>query len=171
MADFDKAIEVVLRHEGGFVDDPVDPGGATKYGVSLRWLKASQIDIDEDGDIDAQDVRQLSRAQARQLYRERFWDYDQVRDQALATKLLDTGVNMGTAAAHRLLQKALNELGNRLDLDGVLGPRTLAAVNLANPAALLCEYRALQAARYAKIILRRPSMVKYVHGWMRRAVS
>src|SRR5690606_38914271 len=124
---FCRAVEMVLRHEGGYVYDPADPGGETKYGISKRSYP--QLDI-----------RNLIREQAIEIYRRDWWDrygYDRIKSLDVATKVLDLAVNMGPAAAHRLLQEALVFLGHQLAVDGILGPKTLAAVNAEAPPRLL----------------------------------
>ena len=77
MGCFEKAHAFVARMEGGFVDDPADPGGTTNYGVSLRFLKSQGLeagDIDGDGDIDADDIRALTPERAAGVLRRAFWD-------------------------------------------------------------------------------------------------
>lgn len=77
MASFNKPHAFTAKWEGGYCNDPDDPGGATNYGISLRWLKSlglNQGDIDRDGDIDASDIRALSKEQAAALFKEKFWD-------------------------------------------------------------------------------------------------
>jgi lysozyme family protein len=166
MASFDLAIPTVLEHEGGLSENPSDPGGATKYGISLRYLQSENLDIDRDGDVDADDIRALTREQAVQLYRSKFWMYEWVKDQSVATKLLDMAVNMGPKQAHKLLQAALG-----LQEDGVIGPETQHATNGAKPENLLRELRARVAAFYCKLVLHRPRLTVFLLGWMRRAVS
>lgn len=70
---FEKAHEFVQRWEGGYCDDAGDPGGATKYGVSLRFLRSEGYDIDGDGDVDVDDVKAVTKAKARELFRKHFW--------------------------------------------------------------------------------------------------
>jgi len=179
MSDFDEAIGTVLAHEGGLVDDPDDPGGITNYGISLRFLRATGDlllgDVDGDGDIDAEDVRELTPEGAARLYRVHFWDiqgYGRIADQGVAAKVLDTAVNLGPAEANAILQRAvdLTENAGLVD-DGVLGPKTLAAVDAADPGRLLEAMRRLQASFYEDLAARRPKLAKYLKGWLRRAAS
>ena len=159
MARFAQAIDVVLKHEGGYVKNPADPGGETNYGISKRAYP--QLDI-----------KNLTVKQAKQIYRRDYWKYDGIRGQRLATKVFDLAVNMGPARAHRLLQRALKHLGHRRrPADGKFDLKTLQATNRANPAELLSELRALAAERYARLTLKNPSLSIFLKGWMRRAVS
>lgn len=163
MAQFEQAIGGLLEHEGGYVDDPQDSGGATNWGISTRWLK-------ENG-MGSVDVKSLTREEASELYKLHFWSYTGVENQAVANKLLDMAVNLGIQTAHILLQNALNRLGKGLIVDGILGPKTLKAVNSVAAADLLRELRAEQALRYVRIVLANPTQAKFINGWIRRAVA
>jgi lysozyme family protein len=172
MSSFALAIPHVLRHEGGWVDDPDDPGGATNYGISLRFAKGEGLDFDGDGDVDADDVRGLTQAQAGEVYRERFWErhgYEQIADQRIAAKVFDTCVNVGPIRAHRFLQRALCAVGCPVATDGVLGPKTIAATNRAEPATLVVELIREQANFYRTLAELKPRLAKFLGGWMRRA--
>lgn len=177
MADFYAAIPIVMEHEvgfaddpeGGYVDDPADRGGATKWGISLRLLKQLDMDIDGDGDIDALDIRALTRERAGKIFQQEFWRFERLRSQDVATKMFDTAVNCSVRVSTKIAQRSLNWLGWRLAVDGLLGPVTVAAINNAPEAEFFREYRARQADFYARIVLRRPSQERFLLGWMRRA--
>lgn len=158
---FRAAVEVVLRHEGGFVDDPADPGGVTKYGISQR----SYPDLD---------IRNLAREQAIAIYRRDWWDrygYGRISDPGVATKVLDMAVHMGPQTAHRILQQALIWIGHRVTLDGVIGPETIAATNAAKPVRLLDALRYLSAMHYYQIVRHNRAMERFLVGWLARAYS
>lgn len=172
MSTFEAAIPVILAHEGGWSDDPADPGGATKYGISLRFLREQGLDLDHDGDIDATDVRGLTPQQAAALYRERFWDrygYGQIADSQVATKVMDVAVNLGPKRAHRLLQRALRECGETVEVDGVLGSKTIAATNRCEARELLLELVYQHTGYYNTLVALKPRFEKYANGWRRRA--
>src|SRR5690606_34526085 len=88
---FAVAVEVVLRHEGGYVHDPADPGGETNWGISKRSYPHL-------------DIASLTREQAIEIYRRDWWNrhgYDRIKSLDVAVKTFDLAVNMGPAAAHR----------------------------------------------------------------------
>lgn len=168
-----------LNREGGYTDHPNDPGGATKYGISLRWLKTQDVklaDIDDDGDVDIDDIRALTPLDAANLYFRQWWrkyNYAQVPDPTVAGKVFDTAVNMGARQAHRLLQRALYAFGRDVVVDGLLGPKTLAAVQSAMrpyPVQLLGALRVEQSHFYRMIWNRRKrQFTPFLEGWLRRA--
>jgi len=177
MAKFNLAISTVLEHEGGYANDPLDRGGETYRGIARRfhprWEGWAVIDaakqfpgfpgtLDADGHLKSLVV---------QFYRDKFWRYEGITSQRVAVKVFDAAVNMGSPNAHRILQRALRQLGYKLKVDGQMGPRTLRATNEAFMEMLLPELRAYAAVYYAKIVARKPEQVKWLYGWMRRAVS
>jgi len=158
---FRRAVEVVLKHEGGYVHDPRDPGGETKYGISKRSYPSL-------------DIANLTREDAIAIYYRDWWQrygYDRLQDYAVATKLLDMAVNMGPATAHRLLQGALVFLGYPVAVDGIIGPQTIAAANKADPKRLLQVLRWRAAEHYYRIAVQRPQSRAFLIGWLRRAYS
>ncbi|MEQ8747335.1 glycosyl hydrolase 108 family protein [Pyruvatibacter sp.] len=188
---FDAAIETVLRHEGGYVNDPVDPGGATNWGISLRFLLSlgrldadgdgrHDFDFDMDGDVDPADMKLLPRADAIALYKKYWWDKFSYGDMPELTgaKLFDLSVNMGARQAHRLLQRALRANGQRsLEDDGLIGRHTLQALNAVAKYSAQGDYAATVALRseaagfYRGLIICRPVFKKYEGGWLRRAYA
>ena len=161
---FLRAVDVVLKHEGGLSEHPSDPGGITKWGISLR----SYPELGEEG------IRNLTREQAAEIYYRDFYKrygHDRINDEAVATKLLDMAVNMGPATAHRLLQEALVFLGYDIAVDGIIGPQTIGAANRADPARLLRVLRWKAAERYFRLVEQRPQSRAFLIGWLRRAYS
>jgi lysozyme family protein len=177
--------------EGGFVNDPVDRGGATKYGISLRFLVSegrldldedgiADFDLDMDGDIDVADIKALTPGDARYLYHRCFWtrlDCD-MRPAPLGEAMFDQGVNGGLVAARKLLQQAINRVSTAgLVVDGAIGPLSLVALdrvlyrsNTGMPG-LIAAYRACAADRYRGIVARAPSQARFLNGWLRRAAE
>ena len=172
MADFNSAIAVILAHEGGLNNVAGDPGGITNYGISLRFLQEHQLDVNDDGEVDARDIRGLTHDQAADIYRRFFWmanGYDHVDDQTLATKIFDICVNAGPKRAHILLQRALNALGCKVDEDGQLGPGTWAAMRGTPPAALTQALVKAQQYFYRNLVAEKPQLAKFLAGWLKRA--
>lgn len=191
MSNFERALPVILQHEGGFVDNIHDPGGATNYGISLRYLQArgdldgdgfADGDIDRDGDVDADDIVAMDEANAAQFYKTGFWypgKYGLISDQALSTKAFDLGVNMGIKQGAKCLQRALKAAGNDVVDDGAIGPLTIEAINVSNGQVLLAATRSEAAGFYRSLILRNAALIERGHdvpdfsvfkkGWLRRA--
>lgn len=161
MASFDVAIKTVLGHEGGYVNDPTDRGGETKWGISKRSYPHLNI-------------ASLTREQAIAIYKTDWWDrykYAQIPDQAIATKVFDLAINMGAKPAHKLLQQALRACELPTTADGIIGPATLTAVKLAHPFALLAALRSEAAGYYRVVIARNPSQERFKNGWETRAYA
>lgn len=133
---FEKAVKVILKNEGGYVNNPVDPGGATKFGISLRFLKAIgdynkdgilDGDLDQDGDVDIDDIRLMTPAKSEQFYYDHFWKRlgcDNIECKMLRLHLFDMGVNAGTSRAAKIIQKLL-----AIKEDGIIGPVSLRHIN------------------------------------------
>lgn len=188
------AVFKLLGVEGGFVDDRADRGGATNFGISLRFLVTegridanrdglADFDLDMDGDVDAVDVRKLTMSGAVSLYHRCFWQRMKCETfpEPIGELLFDQGVNGGETAARKILQRAINSCcahiagGARLAVDGVLGSRTAAAMEMVikHPAlgmpALVEAYRAASRARYRAIVAEDPSQKRFLKGWLVRA--
>lgn len=153
MANFDIAVEKVLEHEGGYSLDPDDAGGETNFGISKRSYPGV-------------DIKSLTVEDAKVIYKRDFWAFDGVRDQNLATKVLDMSVNLGQATAMRLIQRALN-----VTPDGVYGTETERALNSSIANHLIVELRARAACRHALLCLATPSQSRFLFGWLRRDCS
>lgn len=179
---FQHALDVVLAHEGGFVNDPVDPGGATNWGISLRWLaRAGELDLngdgladgdlDLDGDVDVDDIRAMTRDDAAFFYRAHWWDRHDygALHLTVATKVFDLAVNMGSPQAHKLLQRACRACGKEIADDGIIGPVTRATVAGIPPEMLIPPLREAAAGFYRQLIALRPQLAKYERGWLKRA--
>jgi len=155
-SNFEKAVAVVLLHEGGYRNVPSDPGGPTKYGISQK----SYPDLDIAG---------LTQEGAVALYRRDWWDkygYDQISNYALALKVFDHAINIGwqtnpvASRAHVFLQMACNDVifHNEtvakdasilpLPVDGILGPRTFLTLNALDPSLLLLRFLSRVHAHY-----------------------
>lgn len=167
MSLFETAIEVVLRHEGIVTHDPLDPGGPSRYGISLKFLK-HLVQYPDDSGLDEQALQKLKRSDALLFYKTYWWDalgYEHITHQSIATKVLDLSVNMGAHASHRCLQRAIRAAsGALLKEDGIFGPKTLAEVNRLDPDLLLAAYRSEAAGHYRS--LHQPH---FEAGWLNRA--
>lgn len=175
----DIATEIV-RREGGFVNDPDDPGGATNFGVTIHTMRALGFDLDRDGSITVDDVRALTREQAVEIFEKHYFEKPQISrlPGALHATVFDMYVNAGSNAV-KILQRLLNELGYDLLVDGILGPKSIgAAVEICARSAdeLVDAYGIARRNYYFRIADRRPASRKYARtkaggkgGWIKRA--
>lgn len=186
MAEFNQAIGVILEHEGGLVDHPNDPGGITNFGVSLRFMRSSlgqdnnndghlDGDFDHDGDIDADDVKKMSVTQAIDIYKRYWWDkfhYGLIDDQRIATKVFDMSVNMGAQRAHKITQTAINSVVgyNKLQVDGILGVKSISVINDLDNKELLKALCREQLGFYQRLVKSNAKFSSFIKGWTRRAI-
>jgi len=172
-------IELINR-EGGYVNNPADRGGATKYGITEAVARNNGY---------KGSMKDLPLETAKFIYKKQYWispRFDQVNiiNTAVAEELLDTGVNCGVAFAKPLLQRALNLLNNQgkggwpdLELDGIYGPATLNALKSYlskrgkdGEHVLLKVLNTLQGSRYIEICERNPSQEQFFFGWISNRV-
>ena len=153
---FDDIIEVVLHHEGGYVNDPKDPGGETNFGIAKR----SHPDVD---------IKNLTEEGAKEIYKEHYWDRNKVEDQPenLRHIYFDMCVNQGRSRAVRIMQRAANAKGANLKVDGGMGPKTIAAMDGVE----LDRVRAYRIKYYADLVTRKPDLEKFYFGWFRRGLE
>jgi lysozyme family protein len=173
------ADEIIAR-EGGYVNDPDDPGGATKFGITIATLRGLGIDLDGDGTVTAGDVKRLTHAQARDIIIEHYFRRPQIDalPEALQATVFDMQVNAG-AQAIRLLQRLLGELGEPVAIDGVIGLQTIGAARRAHekaPDHVVDAYGIARRNYYYALADRRVSSRKYARrrdggkgGWIKRA--
>lgn len=172
--------DAILQREGGYVNDPDDPGGVTKFGVTVHTMRRLGLDLTGDGKVDASDVRQLSRAEAKRIFIQHYFHAPGISNlpEALQATVFDMQVNAG-ANAVKILQRLLGKLGNPVRVDGKLGPRTAAAAHRAAKAApehITDIYGIERRNYYYALADRRVASRKYARrrdggkgGWVRRA--
>lgn len=166
MAKIDILAQFILSYEGGFVNDPLDRGGATNMGVTIGTWKRVGYDKDGDGNIDVADLRLVSRDDViNRVLKPHYWDRwkaDLIRSQSIANTLVDwvwaSGVN-GIKIPQRILG---------VKQDGIVGPKTLEALNNRDPRRLFEQIQAERRAFVADIIRRNPSQKRFEKGWLRR---
>lgn len=180
MASFDEAIKFVLKNEGGFVDNKSDPGGATNYGISLRFLKSTGDygDIDGDGDIDVDDIHLLDEESCKKIYKHEFWDrygFSGINSNKLATKVFDIAINCGPSTAIRIVQKAINSIRQAdkditlISVDGKMGKVTLESINALDSDPLLSAIVFFQKTYYRDLCERNGKLSVFLKGWLKRA--
>jgi len=172
--------EEIVAREGGFVNDPDDPGGATNHGVTIHTLRRLGIDVNRDTRIDVADVRALSRKQAIEIYLEHYYTRPGIAalPEALQASVFDMYVNAGGNAV-KILQRLLTDMGYPCDPDGAIGPQTIRAAQMAHEAApshLADAYGIARRNYYYAIADSRPASRKFARrrdggkgGWIVRA--
>ena len=175
----DLAREIVAR-EGGFVDDPADPGGATNHGVTVHTLRRLGLDLTGDGQVDSADVRRLTQAQAVEIFLDHYFRRPSLGalPETLQPSVFDMQVNAGGQAI-KILQRLVTQMGFACDDDGMIGPQTIRAVQRAQDAApghLADAYGIARRNYYYALADARPASRKYARrrdggkgGWITRA--
>jgi lysozyme family protein len=172
--------EDIIAREGGYVNDPDDPGGATNYGVTVHTMRRLGLDLDQNGVVDALDVQQLDREQAIEIFLEHYYTRPRIGElpKALRASVFDMYVNAGGNAV-KILQRLLCQMDQRVDVDGALGPQTIAAAHRAARAApghIVDAYGIARRNYYFALADRRVASRKYAQtraggkgGWIKRA--
>lgn len=149
MIDFGTAFDRLLGHEGGYVNDPQDPGGETNWGISKR----SYPNVD---------IKALTREQAKEIYRRDFWEPLGDADPAIKFQVFDFAVNGGLATGLRKLQAAV-----RVADDGYWGPHSAAALAAMEKNDVLLRFNA-QRLRYYTSLRNRD---RFLAGWVNRVAA
>lgn len=175
MADFNKAFQLTIAHEGGYVNDPDDPGGETYKGVARKihskWDGWTTIDMLKrqagfPGNLDKDTELQEAIAD---FYRINFWDRvkgDNITDQKVAESIFDFAVNAGTSTSSVLAQMVIGT-----NADGVIGQESIAKINAFDTDHFLAAFTVAKIARYVNIVKKRPTSRKYFYGWILRALG
>lgn len=189
MANFSQAIVKVLAAEGGYQNFASDRGNYNAYtadGEFLRSYEARQKQGLRAGtnwgisagfysgvlkrEVSVEEMKDLTKADAQRIYKQYFWDRmngDAINNQHLAEIIFDGYVNHGRTG-NRMLQRVLNAMGKNLQVDGIIGPISVAAINAANVNKLLCSYVAARRKFYQTLARRVPSQLKFLRGWLNR---
>jgi|TARA_R100001463_G_scaffold12331_1_gene33708 lysozyme family protein len=155
---FEEAVKHVLKHEGGYVNDPVDPGGETNMGISKKAYPFLNI-------------KELTEKDAKDIYFKDYWLKGKCSKlpEELQHIYFDMVVNMGKSRAVKVLQAAICGKGMKIAIDGGIGPRTIqASLKSGLEKDRLRSYR---VKYYADLINRKPKLEKYWYGWYRRALA
>ena len=170
----------IVAREGGWADDPADPGGATNHGVTIGTLRRLGLDLDRDGAVTTADLRRLTAPQAAEVFLRHYFRAPRIDrlPESLQATVFDMQVNAGTQAI-RLLQRVLTEMGFPCAVDGVIGPRTVAAAQAAAdkaPQHLADAYGIARRNYYYALADARPASRKFARrrdggkgGWIVRA--
>jgi lysozyme family protein len=172
--------EKIIAREGGYVNDPDDPGGATNFGVTIHTMRRLGLDLDGDGAVTADDVKRLSRDRAVDIFLKHYYSAPGIAllPEVVQASVFDMYVNAGANAA-RILQRLLRDMGFEIAVDGIIGPQTAGAAHDAAaqaPRAFADAYGIARRNYYFRIADRRPASRKYARtraggkgGWIKRA--
>lgn len=164
MADINKLAPIVAKWEGGYVNDPLDHGGATNMGITISTWRAVGYDKDGDGDIDETDIKLLDKKDFAAVLR-KYWDRwkaDEIKNQSVANLLVDwvwASGKWGIVIPQRTL---------KVNADGVVGPITIKAVNIQDQKKFFTDIWILRRKFLENIVVNNPSQKKFLKGWLRR---
>lgn len=173
------AQEIVAR-EGGYVNDPDDPGGATNFGVTIHTMRCLGLDLDRDGAVTPLDVQALSRDEAVDIFVDHYFHGPGIAalPEVIQASVFDMQVNAGGNAV-KILQRLLRDMGMDISVDGAIGPQTIRAAHAAAanaPLHLADAYGIARRNYYYALGDRRPASRKYARrrdggkgGWILRA--
>lgn len=166
MANFYVAVGIVLKHEGGFVDNKLDKGGATNLGITFDLFKYYADTLGLFKNVES--LKQMTVDQAELIYREEFWNNmrgDEFKDQQLANIVFDGFVNMGRRAIKMLQIEA------GVVADGFIGTNSLQVINNANAKLLFQGYKDARIVFYKDLVERKPNQKIFLKGWLNRINS
>jgi len=175
MAQFQPALQKVLAHEGGYGNDPNDPGGETYKGIARKmqgnWSGWAQIDQykKQPGFPASLEKDTALQSLIAKFYQLNFWNTinaDQIVNQAVAESIFDFGVNVGVKKSAMLAQKVVGAT-----VDGSIGTHSLENLNAFNPDHFLAAFTIEKIAYYIDIIKKRPTSKVYFYGWVCRALE
>lgn len=157
---FEDCLARILKHEGGYVNDPLDSGGRTNLGVTQRvWEEFVGHPVTEA------DMKALTPQKVGSMYKLKYWNpsYCEVLPKGLDYVVFDFAVNAGTGRSVKTLQQAIGCVA-----DGVIGPKTMAAINDANPKDLITKFSDARADFYQGIVAKKPDQARFIKGWLNR---
>lgn len=175
MANFDTAFQKVLSHEGGYVNDPDDPGGETYKGIARKinskwngWIQVDWCKTQPGFPANLEKDSELQEEVSR-FYQVNYWDVlcaDRIESQLVAESIFDFAVNAGVRTSASLAQLVVEA-----EHDGVIGPGTLEKLNAFDPDHFLAAFTITKIARYINIVRKRPESRKYFYGWVCRTIQ
>ncbi len=169
MASFDVFLPIVLRFEGGYSDDPTDPGGETNKGITMATFQNCSHEL-LGLDPNSSNLKALTDAQAGLIYKALYWNKlqgDSFASQDLANMVCDFYVNAGTNAS-KLLQHVLNTMGASVVEDGAIGPASLQALAGFDQVQVYRQYKRGRIAYYQALGQKYP---QFLQGWLNRVNS
>lgn len=178
MASFEYAIGPSLINEGGFVNNPNDPGKETNRGITLKFLKEQKIidaDYNHDGMIDVRDLKDMPVGDAIKLFKNK-WDvygYQRINSNEIASKIFDMSLPVGQHQATLIAQRACRKINPDIEIfvDGIMGVYTVSAINSLAWIILLPALKEGYSAFFEMLGKIHPTSQEFVNGWLKRAQS
>lgn len=168
MAKIDILAPFILSWEGGFVNDPNDSGGATNKGITIGTWKKHGYDKDGDHDIDINDLKLITNQDVIKILKTEYWDKwkaDSIKDQSIANLLVDWLWHSGVYGI-KIPQKTLG-----LKSDGIVGTKTLNAINNGDPKALFYTLRNARLKYLSDLCKSNKRYQRSYKGWMNRVFA
>lgn len=161
---FSKALSLILKFEGGYVNNPNDPGGATNKGITQAVYNAWLATTGQPG----KPVKDITDAEVAQIYHDNYWRDSKAMNFAterpdLALVHFDAAVNCGIVQAAKFLQRAVG-----VPDDGQIGPKTIDAVRQCNEKIAVNYYLCQRFEFYTRITMRKPTLREFLRGWVSR---
>ncbi len=152
---FEDCIKIVLKHEGGYVDDPNDRGGETNYGITVAVARNYGY---------KDDMKDLPLQTAKDIYKANYWNKVKANDlpEEVRYIVFDTAINMGVTRASKFLQEAAG-----VEQDGIIGSQTIAASQMVTKE----KYALIRMYFYCQIVRRDKSQAKFIGGWSNRVMD
>lgn len=170
---YEKAIQKTLEHEGGYTNNPKDPGGETNFGITQKELTR----VHESLGLPSS-VKELTKENAKTYYKKEWWDkyhYESIKSSKIATKLFDMAVNLGASKSTQIAQQSCNSFWfyNLLVVDGIIGSKTIKVINgivLAGlEQVLMNAIINKQKLFYEHLVDQKPNLKIFLKGWLNRA--
>ena len=169
---FQYAMKTVIKLEGGLSNDKNDPGGITKYGLSLRYLKSAHLCIDGDCKDDSNEIIHLTLTEADSVYYRQWYEkygYNRIKNEDLLTDIMSFSINAGACEAHKLVIRALNDITNDgIPVDCILTQKAIDMVNLIEPVVFHSAFQQEEEDFYKQIVKRNPHLKVFLKGWLSR---
>jgi len=175
VANFDEAFEHTMKAEGGYVNDPQDPGGETYKGIARKmnpkWSGWVTVDLKkkQSNFPRSLDTTPELQEQVKDFYRVNYWHRvagDDIANQDIAESIFDFAVNAGVGTSTKLAQMTVGA-----SVDGVMGPKSVEKINADNPRAFLAVFALHKISRYVSICDNRPDSRKFFFGWIKRTLE
>ena len=164
LSNFLRSLHFVLQSEGGFVDNPLDAGGATMKGITLKVFQ----EYKRNNHLNSEDLRNISDEDIQAIYRQNYWNpvFGNLLNSGCDYLLFDFAVNAGVGRSIKTLQKVVGT-----NVDGVMGNHTLDVANALDPSTLIIDFSNAKIKFYEDIVMARPNQNVFLKGWLNRVAT